>query len=184
MSYINWFKRIFTGTGSDDTAEGAIIRSGGKHATKTITLSANNTSANVNVFQLTGVCEAWAIHGEIRDATTLTNCTSIYFDLWDGTNSVPITKTTTASISGFGVGSFIIKDSDVSSALTTLNNNQCRIDEKSTGAKIDADLIIIQKLSTNTYIRFNYTTTDTPINAQIKVDINWADIDNGEIIAV
>lgn len=26
MSYINWFKRVFVGNGSDNTAEGAIIR--------------------------------------------------------------------------------------------------------------------------------------------------------------
>lgn len=184
MTYVNPNKIILTDTGSDSTVEGAVIRAGGKHATKTITLSANNTSASVNVFQLTGVCEMWGIHGYVTDATTLNNCTSVYFDLWDGTTSVPITKTTTASLSGFGVGSFIIKDSDVSSALTTLNNNQCRIDEKSTGAKVDADLIVIQKISTNTYIRFNYTTTDAPINAQIKIDINWADIDSGTIVAV
>lgn len=29
MSYINWFKRVFVGNGSDNTAEGAIIRAGG-----------------------------------------------------------------------------------------------------------------------------------------------------------
>lgn len=28
------------------------------------------------------------------------------------------------------------------------------------------------------------TTTDAPINAQIKIDATWADIDNGEITAV
>lgn len=184
MSYINWFKRVFQGTGSDDTAEGALIRAGGKHATKTITLSANNTSASVNVFQVTGTCEVMSLHGEVKVATTFTNCTSVYFDLWDGTTSVPITKTTGCALSGFGVGSFFIKDTDVASALSTLQNNQCRIKEAATGAKVDANLFIVQKISTNTYIRFNYTTTDAPINAQIKVDCGWADIDNGEIVAV
>jgi len=44
MSRINFLKHVFTGTASDNTAEGAIIRAGGKHAEKTITLSANNTT--------------------------------------------------------------------------------------------------------------------------------------------
>lgn len=78
----------------------------------------------------------------------------------------------------------MIKDADVASALTTLNNDQCRIKEATTGARVNTPFIAIQKISTNTYLRFNYTTTDAPINAQIKVDVTWADIDNGEIVAV
>lgn len=184
MSNINWLRRVFKGTGSDNTSEGAIIRVGGKHATKTITLSANNTSSNVNVFQLTGTAKIVSLHGEILTAATLTNCTSVYFDLWDGTTSVPITKTTGAAMSGFGVGSFFIKDADVASALSTLQNNQARIKEAATGNRVNTEFLATQKISTNTYIRFNYTTTDAPINATVKVDCTWADIDSGTITAV
>lgn len=184
MSHIQELKRTFTGTGSDDTPEGAIIRAGCKHATKTITLSANGTSASVNVFQLTGTCEVTGLHGIVLTATTLTNCTSVYFDLWDGTLSVPITKTTGTAFSGFGVGSFFVKSADVLSSLSTLQNNQARILEAATGVKVNADLYVIQKISTNTYIRFNYTTTDAPINATVKVGITFADIDSGTIVAV
>lgn len=184
MSNINWLRRVFKGTGSDNTSEGAIIRAGGKHSTKTITLSANATSANVNVFQITGSIKVSSLHGEILTATTLTNCTSVYFDLWDGTTSVPITKTTGAAMSGYGVGSFFIKDSDVATALSILNNNQGRIKEAATGTRVNTEFIVTQKISTNTYIRFNYTTTDAPINATVKVDCTWSDIDSGTITAV
>lgn len=184
MSYVNWFKRVFTGTGSDNTAEGSIIRTGGKHVIKTITLSANNTSASVNVFQLTGVCSVMALHAEITSATTLNNCTSVYFDLWDGTTSTAITKTTGAAISGFGVGSFLIKDSNNASSITTIQNNQARIVEAGSGQHVELGFVVIQKVSTNTYIRFNYTTTDAPINAQIQVHITYKDIDSGTIVAV
>lgn len=184
MAYIDFLKHIFSGTGSDDTAEGAIIRAGGKHSTKTITLSANAASASVNVFQLTGSVRIDSLHGEVTSATTFTNCTNVYFDLWDGTTSVPITKTTGGTLSGYGVGAFMIKDADVASSLTTLNNDQCRIKEAATGTRVNTPFIAVQKISTNTYLRFNYTTTDAPINAQIKVDATWADIDNGEIVAV
>ncbi len=184
MTYLNPNKIILSDNGSSNTTEGAVIRSGGKHVTKTITLSANAASANVNVFQLTGTAKIVSLHGEILTATTLTNCTSVYFDLWDGTTSVPITKTTGAAMSGFGVGSFFIKDADVASALSTLNNNQGRIKEAATGAKVNTEFLATQKISTNTYIRFNYTTTDAPINATVKVDCAWADIDSGTITAV
>ena len=184
MTYVNPNKIILTDTGSDSTVEGAVIRAGSKHATKTITLSASGTSANVNVFQLTGTCEVTGLHGIVLTATTLTNCTSVYFDLWDGTISVPITKTNGCAFSGFGVGSFFVKSADVLSSLSTLQNNQARMLEAATGAKVNADLYVIQKISTNTYIRFNYTTTDAPINATVKVDITWVDIDSGVIVAV
>ena len=184
MSYINWFKRDFTGSGSDDTAEGSIIRTGGKHVTKTITLSANATSASVNCFQITGVVSVMSLHAEIVDATVLNNCTSVYFDLWDGTTSSSITKTTGAAISGFGVGSFLIKDSNNASAITTIQNNQARIVESGSGQHVELGFVAIQKASTNTYIRFNYTTTDAPINAQLEVHITYKDIDSGIIIAI
>lgn len=35
-----------------------------------------------------------------------------------------------------------------------------------------------------TKVNENYTTTDAPINAQLKVDIVWQDIDNGTVTAV
>lgn len=182
MAYLDFLKRIFTGTGSDNTPEGAIIRAGGKHVTKTITLNANNTTASVNVFQLTGSTKIMLLHGEILTKTTLTNCTKVYFDLWDGTNSVHITKITGADMSGYNVGAFFIKDADVLTALTILNNDQARIKEAATGNRINTEFIAVQKTSTNTYIRFNYTTTDAPINATVKIDCHWSDIDSGIII--
>lgn len=184
MAYLNFLLRPWIGTGSSNTPEGAIIRSGGKHATKTITLNANNTSASVNVFQLTGSTKVTLLHGELLTKTTLTNCTSVYFDLWDGTNSVPITKTTGASMSGYNVGAFFIKDSDVATALSILNNASCGIKEASTGNRVNTEFIAVQKTGTNTYIRFNYTTTDAPANATVKIDCQWSDIDNGSLTAV
>ena len=182
MAYLDFLKRIFTGSGSDNTPEGAIIRAGGKHVTKTITLNANNTTANVNVFQLTGATKIVLLHGEVLTKTTLTNCTKVYFDLWDGTNSVHITKITGADMSGYNVGAFFIKDADVLTALTILNNDQARIKEAATGNKVNTEFIAVQKTATNTYLRFNYTTTDAPIDATVKIDCHWSDIDSGIII--
>lgn len=177
-------KTGFTGSGSDNTPEGAAIRTGGKHVTNTITLSANNTSESVNVFQFTGTLDCLLLHAFIVDATVLTNCTGCYFDLWDGSVSVPLTKASPGGdISGFGVGSVLTKIDAASSDLDVKNNNQVNLLEVS-GNKVAQAFEIIQKAETDCYIRFNYTTTDTPIDAQIKVDLNYADIDSGTITAV
>ena len=182
MAFLDFIKRNFTGTGSDNTPEGSLIRTGGKHITKTITLNANNTSASVNVFTLTGTVNCIGLHGEVLTDVTFSNCTNVYFDLWDGTTSVPITKITTAALSGFGVGSFFIKDADVASALTTLQNNQARIKEVAIGGKANAPFLALAKSGATTYIRFNYTTTNAPINATLSIHLVWEDIDGGTVV--
>lgn len=180
----NYLKYALTGDGSDDTSEGGIIRSGGKHIEMNIVLSANNTTVNVNLFQISGTLLIKGLHGEVIDVTTLSNMTEVYFDLWDGTNSVPITKTTGAAMSGFQVGGFFIKDYDNTTALTTINNDQCRVTEAPASNKSFHEFLITQKRNTNTYLRLNYTTTDAPINAALKIDIVYVDIDNGLITAI
>ena len=183
MSRINFLKHEFTGTASDNTPEGAIIRAGGKHVDKTITLSANNTTASVNVFTFTGSVFGLSLHADVVDATTLANCTNCYFDLWDGTNSVPLTKVTGADLSGAGVGSFMLKTATASSALTINLNDQVRMVEVS-GNKTSQGFAATAKTGVTNYLRFTYTTTDTPINAQIEVHVEFADIDSGTFTPV
>jgi hypothetical protein len=77
---------------------------------------------------------------------------------------------------------FFIKDSDVARALTILNNDQARIKEGSTGNRVNTEFVAVQKTATDTYIRFNYSTTDAPIDATVKIDCQWSDIDSGIII--
>lgn len=173
-------RRIYAQNGSSNTSEGGIIRAGGKHATNTITLNANNTSAAVNIFVVTGPVDIRSLHGEVTVATTLTNLTDAYFDLWDGTVSVPLTKATGATLSGAGVGSFFLKTDVATAELTVLLNNQARISEV-TGNRTSQHFIAVAKTSAPTYIRFRYTTTDAPINAQLKIDCTWVDIDSGEV---
>lgn len=183
MTYINFTKRTFDGTGSDNTIEGANIRKGGKHIDNIITLNANNTTQSINVFKITGTVEVLELHGEIKTVGTLTNMTSVYFNLYDGTNTVEITKATGANMSGYDAGSFFIKDADASTALSTINNNQCRIKEAAVGTKVSSPFLVVQKIGTDTYIRLTYTTTDAPINATIEVHCVWVDINSGAITA-
>jgi len=40
------------------------------------------------------------------------------------------------------------------------------------------------KTGVDTFLRFNYTTTDAPINAAIDIHVEYAIIDSGQILAV
>jgi hypothetical protein len=183
MTYINFTKRTFDGTGSDNTIEGSTIRTGGKHTTNIITLNANNTTQSINVFELTGAVDILALYGEIKTVGTLSNMTAVYFNLYDGTNTVEITKDG-STLSGFGVGSFFIKDANAATVLSVLNNDQGRIKEAASGNKTASPFLVMKKTSANTYIRLTYTTTDAPINATVEIHCSWVDINGGQIIAV
>lgn len=183
MSWFNFLKEIFSGTGVDDTAEGALIRVGGKHVQKTATLNANATTQSVNLFQITGTCKIIGLHGHITDDTVLTNMTNVHFDLWDGTTAIPLTRSTGAAFSGFNVGAFFGKVADRNNIIGFLDNVSAGFLE-TTLKDAYQQFFVIQKLSTNTYIRFTYTTTDAPIDAEIEVHCEWTDIDSGTITAV
>jgi hypothetical protein len=167
---------------SDNSVYAAVLRAGHRLIEKEITLSANNTSANVNVFQVSGSVCVGHIYGEITAATTLTNCTSVGFDAYDGTNTIALDNGG-AALSGYGVGTFISKTQANTQDLTVHDNSQVRVTEIA-DKKPCQPFVITQKTGTNTYIRFNYTTTDAPINATLKFYIWYHKIDGGSIVAV
>jgi len=176
---------VFTQDGSADTPEGAIHRVAGRHVTNAVVLSANNTTASVNCFQVTGGVQVLSIHGEVMNADTFTNCTAVHFDANDGTNTVEITKASPgATFSGFNVGAFFIKDADVTSNLSVVNNDQVRFVEAAAGSKAAQPFTIVQKAGTDTFIRLTYTTTDAPIDAIFRVDAVYSIIDGGTLTAV
>jgi len=176
-------RQPYVNTEHSDSVEGSALRSGGRSVQAEITLGANNASESINVFQITGPIEGQALHAVVTDATTLTNCTGCYFDLWDGTSSVVLTKMTGAALSGEAVGTVMIKSSTASSALQVVSNAAGTLYESS-GGKLFQHFSVVQKDSTNTYIRFNYTTTDTPINAKIEVGMHYGLLDGGSVAVV
>lgn len=184
MSWYNWLKELFSGNGGDNTTEGSVIRTGGKIASKTITLNANNTTANVNVFQFTGTVKVLSLHGRIKTATTLTNLTAAYFNVWDGTAQRDITLNTGVAMSGFGVGAFFAKLFRATIALTAQDNNAANYVEDGGSKNLYQQFMIVQKIATASYIRFTYTTTDAPINAELEIFIEYVDDDYSSVTPV
>lgn len=152
-----------------------------KHVSKIVTLDANNSSDSKNVFRLLGSVKICSLTAVIVSATTLNNCTGLYFDFWDGTLASDITKTG-GILSGMNVGTTLVKEFDDSIIVTILDNSTGVVSEPTSGKKSFSEFIIGQKFETDSFVRLNYTTTDAPINAQIEVFIEYEKINSGELI--
>lgn len=164
--------RELTSTPETNSVHDYLERGTGKVLSNSITLNANNTSANVNVFQLTGSVEIMRIYGALTDTTTLTNCTGAYFDLYDSTAAVAITKND-GVLSGMAVGTFFLKNANTATTMAVADNSAGAVTEPATLGKAFYPFIVTQKTGANTYIRFNYTTTDAPANATATIYVEY-----------
>ena len=151
-----------------------------------ITISASNTSANVNCFQITGSVEIFRIYGAIKTATTLTNCTAAYFDLFTAGDAADVITKNDGVLSGMPAGTFFSKEAIKTSTMTVLNPATILVTEPATDKKIFTPFIITQKTAADTFIRFNYTTTDAPASAvfTIYVEYRTPPAGGGTIVAV
>lgn len=156
----------------------------GTPASKVITLSVNNNTQSLNCFQITGTVEVIRLYAEITTVTTLANCTNAFFELYDSTASVDITKSAAgAALSGMAVGTFMVKDAAVGTALAVANNVVGAVTEGST-TKIYNEFFATQKTAADTYIRFTYTSTDAPVAATITVHVEFIAVGDGTLVAV
>lgn len=157
----------------DDSIHDYFHQGIGESVAKEITLSADGATASVNIFQLTGSVEIISAIGFVTDATTLVNCTGASLQLYDGTNTVQLTKND-GVLSGYGVGTMITKNAAATVTMAVADNSQCRLTEPSgIAAFAFYPFFVTQKLSTATYVRFTYTTTDSPISAKILWNIRY-----------
>jgi hypothetical protein len=156
-------------------------RIGGDLITKQITLSANNTTASINLFLLTGACQVFRLYAQITTKTTLANCTATYFNLYDGTARLPITKNN-GVLSGVAVGSVFSKQG---AASTTMTVGDATVGALMESASADPfyPFNVVAKAGVATNIALTYSTTDAPINAVITVYCEYRPINGGSLVA-
>lgn len=155
--------------------------------TSTVTLDADNTTAQENIVTVTGCCEM-IMCGEVADATTMANLTAVHLETWDGTASVDISEATGATLSGLAVGTMVFRDALVAVALSLADNAAGAFtDAKATGGS-STSLVpfkVTKKTAATTYVRMHYATTDAPINAQITWHVAWRPLSSdGAVVAV
>ncbi len=143
-----------------DNSVGDYFARFGRHLDSTVNVTANNESLIVNVFQFTEtliILNQWAI---LTDVTSITNCTNVYADVFDGTNSEDLTKDG-ITLSGAPVGSFFTKDKVNTETYSLMLADQVRINEIGTDKKAGRPFTITAKNGATNYIRFLLTTNTT-----------------------
>jgi hypothetical protein len=135
-------------------------------------------SQTLNVFRVYGTIRVINQHAEIIEATTLTNCTNVYATLYDGTNTINLTLDG-ATLSGAPVGTFFTRDQDSSNAYSVATADQCRMSEVVSDKDIGRPFTVTAKNGAATYIRFHYTTTDSPIDFVMRLRFVWEPVDGG-----
>lgn len=139
------------------------------------------TSAQtVNIFQLTGSVLIRKIYGMIDTKTTLANMTAAHFALYDSSTTVVLTAATGTTMSTALPGAIVAK---VAAAATAASVNLTAAGGLLEGTTDDCffSFIVSQKNSANTYLRFNYTTTDNPVNIVMTFYVEYESINGGKL---
>ena len=173
-------KEIISGDFEDNSAADMLSRTSGYR----IMTSANITgtgAVSANVLQLTGtvlIISQWA---EIKSITTLTNMTNVYASLYDGTNSVNLTADG-LDLSSATVGSFFTKDQVASQTYSASIADQARLLETIDAKKAGRPFTVTQKNGADTFIRFNFTTTDNPVDIDMDIYFEFVPMNGGTLV--
>lgn len=139
------------------------------------TLSANNTTASIALFSLTGAVEVLSLYGIVTTALS-SNVTAAYWQLNDQTATPDISLATGTTLSSFQVGSIMTRRSLVSVAMTGINASAGFVQDPvaATAPGVFMPFNIVQKTGgILTTVDFVYTTTNTPASGVIDFYIGW-----------
>lgn len=146
-------------------------------STDSQSLTANNTTANVPIFGITGTVEVRGIWGVVTTVLS-SNITAAFWRLNDQTAQPAITLATGTALSSAAVGSVITKPGLAAAALVFINSSAGRVTEPTTlETGYHSPFIATQKtgaIATN--IEFTYTTTNTPATGAIQFFLRWLPI--------
>ena len=133
------------------------------------TLSVNNTTGFIPVFQMIGSVKVVALFAIVTTALS-GNQTDAHFRLNDQTATLPLTKTTTAVMSSMPIGSMIAKRDLAANAAVVKSAAVGAIQEPTTIAQSTfTEVDVTQKTGgVATNIEYGYTTTDAPSSGAIQ----------------
>ncbi len=148
------------------------------------TLTANNTTADVPIFGITGSILVNALYGVVTTALGVNNTTA-YWRLNDQTTQSNITVNTGTTLSAAPVGSMIVKKDVAANALVLLSASQERVSEPTTLETLYFSPFVVQQKTgaVETNIEFVYSTTDTPTTGAITFYLGWVPLSVGATVA-
>lgn len=162
------------------------IADDGVTVSKSITLSANNTTASVPIFTLTGSVEVRALYGIVTTAFG-SNHTAAHWRLNDQTAQPVISLVTGTTLSSATVGSSITRRSLVSVALV-FNSSAAGVVSDPVAATAPSyfmPFVITQKTAgVLTQIEYTYTTTNAPTTGAITMYARYVPLsENAQLVA-
>ncbi len=156
-----------------------LSRKGSYSLEKEVTLTGNNETTSDSIVKVIGCVQIVSIFGIVTDATVLNNLTNGYLTIDDGSVQTNISKAVGVSLGGMPLGTVIAKTGNASATLSRADSSNATIIEPNTDKKEFSPFIAIQKTGEDTFIKFTYTTNDSPIDAKISWHILWRKIDGG-----
>ncbi len=139
-----------------------IVRNG-LIVSKSLTFTGNNTTVNTAIFKITGTIELRALYGIVTTVIGV-NHTASAFRINDQTSQIYLTASAGTDISAAPVGSMIIKNVLVATAITLKSSSAGAILEPTTvNQDIFSPIMLVQKTGgVETDIEYHYATTDQP----------------------
>lgn len=159
------------------------ITTDGVITTDTQTLVANNTTASVPIFGVTGTIEVRGLWGVVTTDLGANN-TAAYWRLNDQTSQVNITLNTGTTLSAVKAGSTIVKKGLAAAALILLDNAAGRVSEPTTlETTFFSPFVMMKKTAAATNIEFTYSTTDAPTTGAIQFFLRWLPLSNDAAVS-
>ena len=171
--------KVNTSSGSGDSASEYPLS-----VTKVGTINANNTTASIILFRITGCIEYISLFG-IVTGTLSSNITAAHFRLNDQTATVAITAAAGTTLSNFGVNSLM---SCPTTAGTALQAADATTNPPTLQATTNQQLtfcyptILLNKNGANTDIEFRYSTTDAPASGEITFYMYYRNLDSNTTV--
>jgi hypothetical protein len=135
-------------------------------------------TTEANLFKVTGtilIVDQWA---ELTEVTALTDMTSVYADVWDGTKSTPFTDPAPgADFSGLSVGSFFTRAFDSSQSIVVADATENNIIEPS-GKNVGEPFTVTQKNGVDTFLRFIFT-PGADVDFRMLLFVVWTPMNGG-----
>jgi len=138
----------------------ACLQTWGRRLAKAVRITADTETKTVNIFKYTGILTVLNQWGAITDAPALTNCTNVYADVWDGTNSDLIT-TPGVDLSGCPVNTVLFKDEINTEIFSKVDADQARIYENRDDDALGRPFSLVAKPGVDNFIRLHLTTNTT-----------------------
>jgi hypothetical protein len=150
-------------------------------ARKLLTLSGNAGAHEDNIFLITTPVEIVRLWGVVETALAA-GLTASFWDLWDGTISIPLTLNT-GVVSSLPAKSLIVKQDAAATVMTVQSAATGALVELVAGLPPMQPVIPVPKSTAATYVRFRYTSAGVASGA-IRFGVEYRSLGSGGISPV